>query len=217
MNVAIVHTELLNLVSQRTSLSPRARRLLRRFGLVLLLTLPCIALADPPDWAPAHGWRKKNDPYYEGYSGRQWGDDYGVRSGSCNRAEIGAVAGAVAGGAIGSQVGKGDSRAAAIVVGAVIGATIGAEIGQRMDRTDRSCVGHALELAAPGENVSWTNPNTQVTFQLTPLGSERRENGCRKFRLIAHGTFGLSEGRTVACPDAQGVWSLAPVQQASTR
>ena len=30
-------------------------------------------LASPPDWAPAHGWRKKNDPAYAGYSGRDLG------------------------------------------------------------------------------------------------------------------------------------------------
>jgi len=213
MNVAMVQAELLNLVGASWSLSPRSRRLLRRFALVLLLTLPCIALAAPPDWAPAHG-RRQHDASYEGYSGRQWNDDYGVRAGSCNRTEIGAVVGAVAGGAVGSQVAKGDDRAAAIVVGAVIGAAIGAEIGHRMDRADRACVGHSLELASVGKSVSWTNSDTQVTYQLTPLADERRDDGCRKFRLIATGGFGLSEGRTVACPDSQGVWSLAPELQA---
>jgi surface antigen len=212
VNVAMVQTELLNLVGASWSLSPRSRRLLRRFALVLLLTLPCIALAAPPDWAPAHG-RRKHDASYEGYSGRQWNDDYGVRAGSCNRTELGAVLGAAAGGAVGSQVAKGDDRAAAIVVGAVIGAAIGSEIGHRMDRTDRACVGQSLELASVGESVSWTNPDTQVTYQFTPLAEERREDACRKFRLIAHGSFGLSEGRTVACPGSQGVWSLAPELQ----
>ena len=128
------------------SLPPRTRRTLARVCLALLIALPCIALATPPSWAPAHGWRKKNDPSYAGYSGRQWERDYGVRSGRCDRSEIGAVLGGVAGGVIGSEVGKGDNRGAAIVVGTVIGAAIGYEIGRRMDVTDRSCVGHALEL-----------------------------------------------------------------------
>jgi surface antigen len=217
MNVAIVNSELMNLISTRVSLTPRSRRLLRRFALVLLLALPCIAFATPPAWAPAHGWRKKNDASYDGYSGRHWDDDYGVRSGSCNRAGIGAVLGGIAGGAVGAQAGRGETQAAAIVVGAVVGAAIGSEIGRRMDRADRSCVGHALELAPAGERVSWTNPNTQVTYQLTPLRDEPRENGCRKFRLIAHGSFGLSEGRTVACPDSRGVWGPAPQERISQR
>lgn len=217
MNVAIVNSERMNPINAQLSLSPRSRRLLRRFALVLLLALPCIALATPPAWAPAHGWRKKNDAAYAGYSGRQWDDDYGVRSGSCNRAEIGAVLGGIAGGAVGAQVSKSGTQAAAIVVGAVVGAAIGSEIGRRMDRTDRSCVGHALELAPAGESVSWTNPSTHVTYQLTPLREEPREYSCRKFRLIAHGSFGLSEGRTVACPDTQGVWNLAPDLKMSQR
>ena len=187
-----------------------------------IATVVCLpALADPPDHAPAHGWRKKHDPNYAGYtghSGRTWDDDYGVRSGSCNRDTIGTVIGGVAGGVIGSQVGKdSDNRTVATVVGAVIGAAIGHEIGRRMDKADRACVGYSLELANAGQNVKWTNPNTHVTYQLTPLNEAPREDGCRRFRLIAHGSFGLSEGRTLACPDARGVWTPATDTQLSKR
>ena len=45
-----------------------------------------------------------------------------------------------------------------------------------------------------------------MTYQLTPLDTEHANDGCRQFRLIAHGSFGLSEGRTVACTDGHGVW-----------
>ncbi len=148
--------------------------LAQRAGIALLMALPCAALATPPAWAPAHGWRKKNDPTYAGYSGRDWDYDYGVRAGSCDRGQIGqvlgGVVGGVAGGAIGGEVAKGSTeRNVAIVVGTVVGAAIGSEIGRRMDKTDRSCVGHALELADYGQSVKWTNPNTRVTYQLTPL------------------------------------------------
>ena len=51
-----------------------------------------LALADPPAHAPAHGWRKKNDPSYVGYTGTAWPRDYGITTGHCNREEIGAVA-----------------------------------------------------------------------------------------------------------------------------
>jgi surface antigen len=190
------------------------KTLTRRAGIALALAVPCVALATPPAWAPAHGARKKSDPTYSGYSGREWDYDYGVRSGSCDRGRIGQVLGGVvggaAGGAIGAEVAKGtDHRDVAIVVGTVVGAAIGAEVGRRMDKTDRSCAGHSLELAEYGQSVKWTNPNTRVTYQLTPLDNERGEDGCRRFRLIAHGSFGLSEGRTVACTDGQGTWQLA--------
>ena len=187
--------------------------LAQRAGIALLMALPCVALATPPSWAPAHGWRKKNDPTYAGYSGRTWDYDYGVRSGGCDRDRIGqvlgGVVGGVAGGAIGGEVAKGSTeRNVAIVVGTVVGAAIGSEIGRRMDKKDRSCVGHSLELAAYGQSVRWTNPNTRVTYQLTPLDAEQANDGCREFRLIAHGSFGLNEGRTVACTDGRGVWQL---------
>ena len=182
------------------------RRVLRRALVLLALALPCAALADPPSWAPAHGWRKKNDPTYAGYSGRSWNDDFGVQSGHCNREDVGAILGGIAGGTVGAEVGKDGGRAVAMVVGTVIGAAIGAEIGRRMDKTDRSCVGHSLELADYGQSVRWTNPNTRVTYQLTPLDAEHGIDGCRRFLLIAHGSFGLSEGRTVACTDGSGVW-----------
>jgi len=185
--------------------------LAQRAGIALLMALPCAALATPPSWAPAHGWRKQNDPTYAGYSGRAWDYDYGVRSGSCDRGRIGqvlgGVVGGVAGGAIGGEIAKGSTdRNVAIVIGTVIGAAIGSEVGRRMDKTDRSCVGHSLELADYGQSVRWTNPNTRVTYQLTPLDADQGLDGCRRFLLIAHGSFGLSEGRTVACTDGSGVW-----------
>jgi surface antigen len=192
------------------ALDARTRRRLARILLVLLIAVPCIGLAAPPPWAPAHGWRTKNDPTYAGYSGRHWERDYGVSSGRCDRAEIGAVLGGVAGGVIGAEAGKGDAKLVAIVLGTVVGAAIGAEIGRRMDQTDRSCVGHALELAGAHQTVSWTNRNTGVTYKLTPVDGADATEHCRRFRLIATGSFGLSEGRTVACANGDGTWEPAP-------
>ena len=195
----------------------RERRTVSRALAILTLALPCIALATPPSWAPAHGWRKKNDPAYAGYSGRSWNDDYGVQSGRCNREDVGAVLGGITGGAVGAEIGRDGSRAVAIVVGTVIGAAIGAEIGRRMDKTDRSCAGHALELARDGQSVTWINAATGVTWQLTPVDQAVSADGCRKFRLIATGKFGLSEGRTTACPGDDGTWDLAPEVKMSRR
>jgi surface antigen len=195
----------------------RERRTVFRAFAILMLALPCLALAAPPSWAPAHGWRKKNDPAYAGYSGRSWNDDYGVQSGHCNREDVGAVLGGITGGAVGAEIGRDGSRAVAIVVGTVIGAAIGAEIGRRMDKTDRSCAGHALELARDGQSVTWINAATGVTWQLTPVDQAVSADGCRKFRLIATGKFGLSEGRTTACPGDDGTWDLAPEVKMSRR
>ena len=194
----------------------RAGRNVRRL-LLAAVALPCVAVATPPPWAPAHGWRAKNDPNYAGYSGRAWTDDYGIQSGRCDREAVGALFGGIAGGAIGAEAGKGGSRAVAIAIGTVIGAAIGAEIGQRMDRTDRACTGHALELAEPGRSVTWRNAMSGITYQLTPVDRAPASDGCRRFRLIATGSFGLSEGRATACPGDDGVWKLAPVATMTRR
>jgi surface antigen len=188
-----------------------SRACLIRASVLALLALPCVSLATPPSWAPAHGWRKKNDPNYDGYSGRTYLSDYGVLQGRCDFAAVGAVVGGIAGAAIGATTASPESRPVAIVVGTVIGAALGSEIGKRMDRTDRSCAGHALELAGPQQTVSWTNAKTNFTYQLTPLSDpDRASDGCRRFRLVAQGPYGISEGRTTACIDAGGNWRLAP-------
>jgi hypothetical protein len=65
-------------------------RLASAVGIALALGMAG-ALAGPPAHAPAHGWRAKNDPYYQGYSGKRWVSDYGVVGGhrqtACLRAD----------------------------------------------------------------------------------------------------------------------------------
>ena len=46
---------------------------LRNLAIALSLTaFAAPILAQPPAHAPAHGWRKKNDPHYVGYTGYKW-------------------------------------------------------------------------------------------------------------------------------------------------
>ena len=117
-------------------LSPLSRR--RILGAIAALTLAVFAAsslpfaaayADPPPWAPAHGWRAKHKhkgkDKYVAYRPAPF--DIGL--GRCNRDLLGAVLGGVAGGAIGASVTKGDNRTAGIVGGTIIGAIIGGVIG----------------------------------------------------------------------------------------
>jgi len=157
--------------------------------LAALTSFSAGVLADPPPWAPAHGWRKKNDPNYVGYTGKKWDNDYGVLDGTCDSAKVGTVLGGVVGGVVGSQVAKDSpNRPVAIVVGTVIGAVIGNKLGKDIDAGDRGCMGHALELAGEQKSVRWTNPQTGVNFVLTPtknFGDQR--NPCREFTAVAAG------------------------------
>ncbi|MET0656753.1 MAG: glycine zipper 2TM domain-containing protein [Steroidobacteraceae bacterium] len=180
---------------------------LRMSLMTLLVVMAGSVLADPPPHAKAHGWRKKNDPTYVGYTGHQWERDYGVLEGKCNRKEIGTVLGAVVGGAVGSQVGDGSSRAVAIIVGSVLGAAIGREIGRKFDDRDRACFGHALELTEEGHSVRWLNEKTGVTYLLEPHGKAQSGGTCRTYKLTAskEGKSESNEGR--ACRSDDGTWT----------
>lgn len=172
----------------------------------LLLPMAPATYADPPPWAPAHGWRKKHDPYYTGYSGRDWPRDYGVIDGRCNRSAVGAVLGGAVGGAIGSTVGKGDGRTVAIILGTVLGAVVGHQIGREMDEADRGCIGHALELAADRRTVYWTGAN-DWNYRITPLRNfDHNGMKCREYRMRINGR-GIDEDRQErACLVRPGEW-----------
>ena len=168
------------------------------------------AFADPPPHAPAHGWRKKHDPQYVGYSGERWDNDYEVSTGHCNREQIGAVLGGVAGGVIGSKVASPDNRLVGTIIGAAAGALLGARIGRELDDGDRGCFGHALEIAQPGGRVMWDNRATGVSYVLIPGDGRREKSGmCRNFTLEATGRGGQREKRTGrACQESRGVWKI---------
>lgn len=183
----------------------------RTFALAIFLALAFSipAWADPPPWAPAHGWRKKHDPDYVGYTGHKWEKDYGVIAGRCNTEAIGAVVGGAVGGVVGSRVGEGSTRVVATILGAAIGAVIGSRIGRDIDERDRACMGHALELAGDKKTVAWKNPATGVNYRLTPVkGYERSGVPCRDFvtRVTSAGKTETING--TACRRGDGAWEF---------
>lgn len=176
----------------------------------LALTVVCAlqAFAQPPPHAPAHGWRKKHDPHYVGYSGREWEHDYDITLGRCNREAIGTVIGGVVGGALGAHSGA-ENRQVATIIGAAVGALLGNRIGRKLDEADRSCFGHALEIGMTGRPVIWTNESAGVRYELTP-GAERERNGasCREFTMVTFAGRSRSSKAGVACPSSPGVWQV---------
>lgn len=174
---------------------------------VSLSFVPIPVPAEPPPWAAAHGWRKKNDPNYVGYTGKKWEKDYGVVDGRCNTAAVGAVLGGMTGAVLGSRVSDERDRPIAIVLGTTIGALIGAKIGGDIDSSDRACMGHALELAAERKTVVWTNQATGVTYRLTPtrkVGDGTQP--CREFRTVVSRGKKKETLTGVACRRGQGEW-----------
>lgn len=164
--------------------------------------------AEPPAHAPAHGWRKKNDPAYVGYTGTQWERDYGVSSGHCNREEIGAVLGGAAGAVIGSRSSD-DHRVVATILGAAAGALVGGAIGRELDEADRGCLAHSLEIGREGRRVTWVNSRTGVTYVLVPeAGDKSHGKACRKFVLTAQLGKKKEKRRGNACQTGAGRWEI---------
>src|SRR5262249_7955888 len=79
------------------------------------------AEADPPPWAPAHGWRAKHHHDDDDAGPRRvYVMPYGLSERTCHRDLIGAAIGGAAGGLAGNQIGKGNGRTAATIGGVVI-------------------------------------------------------------------------------------------------
>jgi outer membrane lipoprotein SlyB len=167
------------------------------------------AFAQPPAHAPAHGWRKKNDTSYVGYTGQHWARDFEISSGRCNREEIATVVGAIAGGVIANRVGD-EHRTVATIVGVIAGAAIGNRIGRELDEADRGCVGHALEIAQPGQRITWTHESANLRYELSPgTGSTRNGVPCREYTLTTVTGRQRASQTSIACQSQPGVWQPA--------
>jgi hypothetical protein len=110
---------------------------------VAALAIPGFALADPPDWAPAHGRREKEAEHHRehAYQPRPIRADEHIWRGSdgryhCRRSDgtTGLVLGAAVGAVVGNQLASGDRT-----LGTVLGAAGGGLIGRQIDRGNLRC------------------------------------------------------------------------------
>lgn len=175
----------------------------------------------PPPWAPAHGYRRKQEHKHKHKHkhederrrhARAEPEQPGVIDvglGRCNRDLIGAVIGGTIGGVIGSQVGESPAERAIVTAGGVIvGAVIGGVIGRRMDDRDHACVAHALALAPHGRAIRWENAATGARYTLTPLRPYEDGGGrsCREYVTAAEIDGGTRWTRGSACRQPDGIW-----------
>jgi len=180
----------------------------------------------PPPWAPAHGWRRKNQGDDEHYAQT---DDYyvveqkdsravvrdgaatvdvGIQKGTCNRKVIGTVLGGIVGGVIGNQVGKNsDHREVSTVLGAVVGGVVGHNIGRSMDKSDQQCTGQALEQAADRQTVRWADSSQKGEYRVTPQRTYQTDGRyCRDFITEYQGRDGINREKSTACRTSDGTW-----------
>jgi hypothetical protein len=124
------------------------RRLLLAAAIAALATSTATVSADPPPWAPAHGWRRHDHSEHEDhYRGPRYAPPvigirtriYRGRDGRyyCRRSNgtTGLVVGAALGGLVGNRLAPGHSA----VLGTLLGAGAGAVLGQAIDRGSLHC------------------------------------------------------------------------------
>lgn len=194
-------------LSALTAMPPITHGILIATGSVLAV-VSSTTYAEPPPWAPAHGWRRQHDPEYTGYTGKKWDRDYGVINGRCDRQAIGAAVGPTAGSVFASQAGQGTT---AILIGAIIDVVIGSQAGRTPtpDAIDRACLAHALELSRDKQRVTWVNPDTGVGYLLSPTrGFQQHGRICRDFSLRMTVGQQQQSGLGTACQDGSGAWQI---------
>jgi surface antigen len=178
---------------------------------IVFVGAPTLAAAEPPPWAPAHGYRAKQGQaahQQARYDHRDALPDV-LSGGRCDRETIGKVLGGAAGAAAGSQIGSGRGQILATIGGAILGVLIGGEIGRTMDEADAACTGAALEHLPDGQSVAWNDPNGGA-YSIRPTETTRRDDGayCREYRASA--TVDGERKRTygTACRQPDGSWKI---------
>ena len=172
------------------------------------------AAADPPDWAPARGWRAKHhehevhervivtQPRYIAVPAQG--------QASCNRELLGTVFGGGVGAAAGSQIGKGNGKIVAVIAGTVVGGLVGGSIGRSMDQLDVQCLGQTLEHARIGQPVVWQNPDESADYRVTPTRTYQTANGqyCREYTAVTGIAGREQQVYGTACRQADGSWQI---------
>ena len=174
------------------------------------------AKADPPSWAPAHGYRDKHGeappPPVENTRiplppGLEGGHCYPDR---LSGKTVGIIVGATLGAAIGGKVAGKEDRMLGTAVGAVIGALIGKHVGEALSEDSRKCIGETLEYAGDHQTIAWHDPDMKLNYSLTPTARSVDADGkaCRSYVIEASdgATSKTADGK--ACRYSESSWQI---------
>ncbi|MEJ2688195.1 MAG: RT0821/Lpp0805 family surface protein [Gammaproteobacteria bacterium] len=192
---------------------------------VMLLSPP--VSADPPSWAPAHGYRARHgDTDYhhrraEDDDRRARGDDEERRDrrDDDNRMRLRyddrySRLPWSAGHGPSRYIQQGHCNRAALgtVIGGALGGVVGSHaVGRSMDEADQACTGQALEYAPDGQSVQWRNPDTDERYRVTPTRTyeNRRGRYCRQYTSDGYVDGKVRQLHGTACRQPDGTWKLA--------
>lgn len=123
------------------------------------------------------------------------------------------VAGAVVGGLVGNMFGSGTGKVLMTAAGAVAGGFIGDRLYKKHAKSEyeKDAAQRALNQAASGQKVAWTDQRTHESGYFVALNTKRMSDGrvCRDFRrgLSVDGTS-VDETTGTACKKSNGQWDV---------
>lgn len=131
-----------------------------------------------------------------------------------NKQTMGTLLGAGLGGFAGSKIGGGKGQLAATAAGVLLGGVLGNSMGQSLDRADQAYAMRAQNqaLEAPiGQTISWSNPDSGHSGQVTPTRAGRDTSTgayCREYQteVIVGGESQVGYGTACRMPD--GDWKI---------
>lgn len=186
-------------------------------ALSVAISLP--ASADPPPWAPAHGWRaKQGQPVARvpaiptillPTADRAYVTcDRSLLSG--NAELIGQILGGATGAVAGAQFGQGSGNLAATAGGTMIGVLLGGQVAAAIAPADAACAQYALQSARNGQTVAWNAPDGARDIQIMPqrIFSAAGADYCREYtsRAVVGGRTTTMHG--TACRQPDGQWQI---------
>lgn len=130
---------------------------------------------------------------FVGYTGQQWGSDYGVLRGECDAMEI-------------SQLTANEtpvSMATMRVNESFFQLFSGAQTSNAQ-KTDSHCLAHALELLPAGRTVHWKNPETGSDTYFT---FSNKSDACRIFSGVTINGTKKTRLKGQACSDGKA-WAI---------
>lgn len=172
-------------------------------------SIPRPVLADPPPWAPAHGYRNKHKETVP----TAYVVPPAIAAGRCDRAggiDAGTVIGGIVGGVIGSQIGDGRGKVAATIGGTLLGMVVGSSISASMGSPDQRCAAQALDYAQERQPIAWRDPDQGIDYQLTPQKTYQDPQGqyCREYVSEARVGGQVQQVYGTACRQPDGSWRI---------
>jgi len=119
------------------------------------------------------------------------------------------AAGAASGALLGAAAFHGDGAWLGVLGGALVGGIVGNQVGQYMDRQDQINMRSALNHTPQGDQATWTNHKSNVTYTVTPVRTFHRQGRyCREYqtKIIVGGKPRSAYGKACRMPDGQ--WKI---------